>query len=181
MKLNTYASILAHCVNGVELNWMLTPFATLRKEAHRIMDAPSNPVKLVKSTIPVIRLKTMITHWMASPAHSLAIKHTNDITCGILNGAIIPPEDIHGPMWSTELWALTALSAMPKYPTSLPIVYLHVMVHVDDYEPYGRNGDVTHTVVAISLGEFDSGQGRTVRIPFSFHIRSSGRRQILWE
>ena len=40
---------------------------------------------------------------------------------------------------------------------SLPVVYLHVIVHVDDYKPYGRSS-VTHTMVAISLGEFDPGQ-----------------------
>ena len=32
-----------------------------------------------------------------------------------------------------------------------------MIVHVDDYRPYGMS-PVTHTMVAISLGEFDAGQ-----------------------
>ena len=128
------------------------------------MKLPLSPIdcpmllELVDSTIPVIRLKTMISCWMASRVHSLAIKKTNDITCGILDGTILPPRDIHGPMWATELWISTARSTVPESSiVSLPVVYLHVIVHVDDYKPYGRSS-VTHTMVAISLGEFDPGQ-----------------------
>ena len=90
--------------------------------------------------------------------HSLAIKKTNGLTCGILDGTIIPPRNVYGPMWATELWASTARASMLASPhASLPTVYLHMIVHIDDYKPYDRSS-MQYTMVAISLGEFDTGQ-----------------------
>ena len=155
----TYARFVKYRVGRMDSNWLPKSFDTLRTRAHRIIGVPLNPVELVDSTIPIIRLKRMISYWMASRVHSLAIKKTNDTTCGILDGTTLPLRDVHGPMWASELWASTARSAMPESSpiVSLPIVYLHVIVHVDDYKPYDRSS-MLYTMVAISLGEFDTGQ-----------------------
>ena len=110
----TYARFVKHHIGRMNPNWLPKSFATLRTRAHRIIDVPLSPVELVDSTIPIIRLKRMISYWMASRVHSLAIKKTNDITCGILDGTALLPRDVHGPMWASELWASTARSAMPE-------------------------------------------------------------------
>ena len=112
--LDVYAQLLDHCVDSMDSNRLPRGIVTLRTCALGIINALFNLVELVNSTIPVIRLKTMISHWMGSRAHSLAIKKVNDITNGILDGTILPPQDIHGPMWTTKLWASTARSAMPE-------------------------------------------------------------------
>ena len=154
----TYARFVKHRVGRMSPNWLPKSFATLRTRAHKIIGISPNPIELVDSTIPIIRLKKMISYWMGSRVHSLAIKRTNDITSGILDGTTLPLRDVHGPMWATELWASTARAVMPvSSSASLPIVYLHMIVHVDDYKPYDRSS-MLYTMVAISLGEFDAGQ-----------------------
>ena len=151
-----------------------------RIQDHRI---PSNPIELVDANTPVIRLKNMISYWMGSRVHSLAIKKTNDLTCGILM-AHRPPTDFmdHCGLPSCGLTLPILLPACSS--ASPPIVYLHVIVHVDDYKPYDRSR-MQYTMVAISLGEFDAGQradrSNSFLIPYTIFRRRSPRNKPLWK
>ena len=156
--MKAYAQLVKYRVGRMSSDWLPKCLATLRSRVYKIIGIPSNPIELVDANTPVIRLKSMITYWMGSRVHSLAIKTTNDLTCDILNGSIVPPTDVHGPLWATELWADTARASLLACPSaSPPIVYLHMIVHIDDYKPYDRSR-MQYTMVAISLGEFDTGQ-----------------------
>ena len=158
ITMKAYYQLVKYRVGRMSPDWLPKCLVTLRSRVYKIIGIPSNPIELVDANTPVIRLKNMISYWMGSRVHSLAIKKTNDVTCGILDGSIVPPRDVHGPLWATELWAFTARASLLACPfASPPIVYLHMIVHIDYYKPYDRSR-MQYTMVAISLGEFDTGQ-----------------------
>ena len=65
ITVKAYAQFVKYRVGRMSPNWLPKSLATLKSRVYKIIGIPPNPIELVDSSTPVIRLKRMISYWMA--------------------------------------------------------------------------------------------------------------------